>query len=35
VGLSECRDRIELAKICPVGAFVAKNIYPDPRNGNF
>ena len=25
VGLSECRDRIELAKICPVGAFVAKN----------
>ena len=25
VGLSECRDRIELAEICPVGAFVAKN----------
>lgn len=26
VGLSECRDRIELAEICPVGAFVAKKI---------
>lgn len=25
VGLSECRDRIELAEICPVGAFVSKN----------
>lgn len=25
VGLSECGDRIELAEICPVGAFVAKN----------
>ena len=25
VGLSECGDRIELAQICPVGAFVAKN----------
>ena len=25
VGLSECRDRIELTEICPVGAFVAKN----------
>ena len=25
VGLSECRERIELAKICPVGAFVARN----------
>ncbi len=25
VGLSECRDRIELVEICPVGAFVAKN----------
>jgi formate dehydrogenase major subunit/NADH-quinone oxidoreductase subunit G len=25
VGLSECRDKIELPKICPVGAFVAKN----------
>ena len=25
VGLSECKDRIELAEICPVGAFVAKN----------
>jgi formate dehydrogenase major subunit/NADH-quinone oxidoreductase subunit G len=25
VGLSECRDRIELAEICPVGAFVLKN----------
>jgi formate dehydrogenase major subunit/NADH-quinone oxidoreductase subunit G len=24
VGLSECRDQIELAEICPVGAFVAK-----------
>jgi len=25
VGLSECKDRIELAEICPVGAFVAKD----------
>ena len=25
VGLSECRDRIELAEICPVGAFAARN----------
>ena len=25
VGLSECKDRIELVKICPVGAFVARN----------
>jgi formate dehydrogenase major subunit/NADH-quinone oxidoreductase subunit G len=25
VGLSECRDRTELAEICPVGAFVSKN----------
>ena len=25
VGLSECRDRVELAEICPVGAFVLKN----------
>ncbi|MDP2970078.1 MAG: 2Fe-2S iron-sulfur cluster-binding protein [Deltaproteobacteria bacterium] len=25
VGVSECRDRIELAEICPVGAFVARN----------
>ncbi len=25
VGLSECRDRIELVGICPVGAFVARN----------
>ena len=25
VGLSECRDRVELAEICPVGAFVSKN----------
>jgi formate dehydrogenase major subunit/NADH-quinone oxidoreductase subunit G len=25
VGLSECGDRIELAEICPVGAFVAKD----------
>jgi formate dehydrogenase major subunit/NADH-quinone oxidoreductase subunit G len=25
VGLSECRGRIELAEICPVGAFVARN----------
>lgn len=25
VGLSECGDKIELAEICPVGAFVAKN----------
>jgi len=25
VGLSDCKDRIELAEICPVGAFVAKN----------
>ncbi|MGZ3525243.1 MAG: 2Fe-2S iron-sulfur cluster-binding protein [Thermodesulfobacteriota bacterium] len=25
VGLSECGNRIELAEICPVGAFVAKN----------
>jgi formate dehydrogenase major subunit/NADH-quinone oxidoreductase subunit G len=25
VGLSECGDRIELAEICPVGAFVLKN----------
>jgi len=25
VGLSECKDRIELVEICPVGAFVAKN----------
>jgi formate dehydrogenase major subunit/NADH-quinone oxidoreductase subunit G len=24
IGLSECRDRIELAEICPVGAFVAR-----------
>jgi formate dehydrogenase major subunit/NADH-quinone oxidoreductase subunit G len=24
VGLSECGDRVELAEICPVGAFVAK-----------
>ncbi len=24
VGLSECRDRTELAEICPVGAFVAR-----------
>ena len=25
VGLSKCGDRIELAEICPVGAFVSKN----------
>lgn len=25
IGLSECKDRIELVEICPVGAFVAKN----------
>ncbi len=25
VGLSECGDRIELAEICPVGAFISKN----------
>jgi bidirectional [NiFe] hydrogenase diaphorase subunit len=25
VGLSECKDRIELVEVCPVGAFVAKN----------
>lgn len=25
VGLSECKDRIELVEICPVGAFGAKN----------
>ncbi len=25
VGLSECGDRVELAEICPVGAFVARN----------
>lgn len=25
IGLSECGDRIELAEICPVGAFVSKN----------
>jgi len=25
VGLSECKDRIELVEICPVGAFVSKN----------
>jgi len=25
VGLSECKDRVELVEICPVGAFVAKN----------
>ncbi len=25
VGLSECKDRIELAEICPVGAFTARN----------
>ena len=25
VGLSECGDRIEVAEICPVGAFVSKN----------
>jgi len=25
VGLSECKDRIELVEICPVGAFVVKN----------
>jgi len=25
VGLSECRDRIELVEICPVGAFGARN----------
>jgi bidirectional [NiFe] hydrogenase diaphorase subunit len=24
IGLSECRDRIELAEICPVGAFAAR-----------
>ena len=28
VGLSECKDRTELAEICPVGAFVAR----DKRN---
>ena len=28
VGLSECKDRIELVEICPVGAFAAK----DKRN---
>jgi bidirectional [NiFe] hydrogenase diaphorase subunit len=27
VGLSECRDRVELAEICPVGAFVARKSY--------
>jgi formate dehydrogenase major subunit/NADH-quinone oxidoreductase subunit G len=25
VGLSECKDRIELVEMCPVGAFVARN----------
>jgi formate dehydrogenase major subunit/NADH-quinone oxidoreductase subunit G len=25
VGLSDCKDRIELAEICPVGAFVKRN----------
>jgi formate dehydrogenase major subunit/NADH-quinone oxidoreductase subunit G len=25
IGLSECRDRIELTEICPVGAFTVKN----------
>jgi bidirectional [NiFe] hydrogenase diaphorase subunit len=25
VGLSDCKDRIELVEICPVGAFVARN----------
>jgi formate dehydrogenase major subunit/NADH-quinone oxidoreductase subunit G len=25
VGLSECKDRVELVEICPVGAFVARN----------
>jgi bidirectional [NiFe] hydrogenase diaphorase subunit len=25
VGLSECGDRIKLAEICPVGAFISKN----------
>jgi len=23
--LSECKERIELAEVCPVGAFVSKN----------
>ncbi len=42
VGLSECRDRIELAEICPVGAFVAKNkgdkknrVNPVSKGGGF
>jgi len=25
IGLSECKDRIELVEVCPVGAFVSKN----------
>jgi len=31
IGLSECKDRIELVEICPVGAFVARN-KGDKRN---
>jgi formate dehydrogenase major subunit/NADH-quinone oxidoreductase subunit G len=31
VGLSECRDRIELAEICPVGAFVARKSHKKNR----
>ncbi len=31
VGLSECGDRIELAEICPVGAFVARKSHKKSR----
>jgi bidirectional [NiFe] hydrogenase diaphorase subunit len=31
VGLSECKDRLELAEICPVGAFVAKKSHKKNR----
>jgi len=34
VGLSECKDRIELAEICPVGAFVASNKRNNKRRIN-
>jgi bidirectional [NiFe] hydrogenase diaphorase subunit len=34
VGLSECRDRIELVELCPVGAFVAKNKWSEKKIAN-
>jgi bidirectional [NiFe] hydrogenase diaphorase subunit len=34
VGLSECKDRIELVEICPVGAFVARNKRNNKRRIN-